>query len=360
MRYRTAKLLAETSLSSAGTKTIDVNLADIISRIYFSWRVTKSKHGMDSYAHKDITKIELVDGSDVLHSLDGGQNQALAIYDRKAPTMNHGQHSASNAEFGMFAIDFGRFLYDPLFALDPKRFRNLQLKITHNHAVSDTGASAGNLEVFADCFDEFQPSPVGLFVAKEHYSYTCGAAASYEHIQLPRDMVIRKMLLQGYRAAYTPWDQLIEARLDENNDKRVPFDWDLEDYHRFRKGIDPPVDETFVGMSLATATVFYLTPTDYYAQLLLTCDAPLTALPTITQYIPGGYVSITANANAWFWGKASGWLPNHCFQFPFGRQDDPEDWYDPVGLNSLRLRLKAGSSGASGSGAVVLQQVRRY
>ncbi|KKL88030.1 hypothetical protein LCGC14_1928740, partial [marine sediment metagenome] len=56
-----------------------------------------------------------------------------------------------------------------------------------------------------------------------------------------------------------------------------------------------------------------------------------------------------------------GWLPNHCVQFPFGKPDDLNDWYDVTKLGSLRLRLKGGSGGSSnGTGAVVLQQFRRY
>lgn len=360
MNYRTAKLLAETNKAAAGTTTIDLNLSDIVSRLIISWRVTKSKHGMDAAAHKDITKIELVDGSDVLHSLSGGENQALCIYDRKAPTMNHGQHSASNSEFSSYGIDFGRFLFDPMFAFDPKRFRNPQLKITHNHAVSDTGATSGNLEVIAECFDQKQVSPAGFFMAKELYAYTCGAANSYEYINLPRDQTVRRILIEAYRSQYTPWDQIIEARLDEDNEKRIPFDWDLEDYHRFRKGMDPMVQETFVGMSLAAATGFYVTPTDYYAAILPVSSQALTSTPAFSQYMPGGYCSITANANSWLYGIAVGYLPNHCFNMPMGDPANPEDWFDPAALTALRLRLKAGASGTSGTGAVVLQQVRRY
>ncbi|KKK87598.1 hypothetical protein LCGC14_2751610, partial [marine sediment metagenome] len=100
------------------------------------------------------TKIELIDGSDVLHSLDGGQNQALCIFDRKCPTMNHGQYINANSQRSLYGIDFGRFLFDKELALDPSRFRNLQLKVSYDSDISDDGVTSGSLEVWADLFDE--------------------------------------------------------------------------------------------------------------------------------------------------------------------------------------------------------------
>ena len=102
MNYRNATILASKALTTSGTETIDINVKDIISRITLSWKVSKSKHSMDSYAHKDISKIELVDGSDVLHSMNGGENQALCIYDRRCPTMNHGQSLTANSLFSTY------------------------------------------------------------------------------------------------------------------------------------------------------------------------------------------------------------------------------------------------------------------
>ena len=107
MKYRTATLMAEADQTDgAGTKVIDINIQDIISRIVIYWKITKSVSYMMSYCHTDITKIELIDGSEVLHSLNGGQNQALCIYDRKIGSMNHGQYIGANSQRSFYAIDF--------------------------------------------------------------------------------------------------------------------------------------------------------------------------------------------------------------------------------------------------------------
>lgn len=360
MNYRIAKILAQEDLGAAGTKTIDINVADIISRISLRWQVTKSKDSMDSYPHKDIAKIELVDGSEVLHSLNGGQNQALAIYDRKCDSLNEGDRSINVAQVAHFGIDFGRFLFDPMLALDPKRFKNLQLKITWDEDVSDTGVTTNGLEVLADCFDEKIISPLGFLLAKEHYSYTPGAENSYEYIDLPTDRLLRKLLIQGYRTGgYEPWAQIKEAKLDEDNDKRIPFDWDVENYTRMMKGVWRAIHE-YIGAHCAVATQYlYLTPTDYCALFLNASGAHMTSY--YDNVIKGGYTNwIEGTSRKYHQGFVVGWLPNHCIEFPFGDSMDMADWYDVTKVGSLRLRLRAGSSGTSGNGAVILQQLRRY
>jgi hypothetical protein len=359
MNYRIAELLsAEDQTAGAGTKTIEIGGSDIISRIDLQWIITKATVGMQSYPHKDITKIELVDGSDVLHSLDGGQNQALCIFDRKVGTMTHGQSINANSQRSLFGIDFGRFLFDPVLALDPSKFRNLQLKITYDEDVSDTAATANSLAVWAHCFDEKMVSPIGLLSAKNIESWSLSAAGAYHYLDLPTDQIIRKMLIQGYRKAYEPWYQVIGAKLSEDTDKRIPFDWNLEVYHQLRKAIDKPVEELLVSDITGAAGVYYTTPTDYWATLVTQGQSAGTQIGTGASGRGGAY-TLAVGGSGQFQAIARGWLPNHCFQFPFGDQMDMDDWYDVTMLKSLKLRLLSGS-GTSGNVDTILQQLRRY
>lgn len=359
MNYRVAELLAaEDQTAGAGTKTIDIAGSQIISRIDIRWLITKGSVGMSSYPHKDITKIELVDGSDVLHSLDGGQNQALCIFDRRCPTMNHGQYIMANSQRSFYGIDFGRFLFDPILALDPSKFRNLQLKITYDEDVSDTGASVNSLMVLAHCFDEKDVMPIGLLTAKDIESWSLSAAGAYHYVDLPTDQIIRKMLIQGYRKSYEPWYQVAEAKLSEDTDKRIPFNWNLEDYHQFRKGMDEPVIERVAINHSGTACVFYFLPTDYWATFVTQGQGTGDQAGTGASG-RGGAFTIATGGSTQSQGIVSGWLPNHCFQFPFGDQNDIDDWYDVSLLKSLKLRLLSGS-GTSGNVDTILQQLRRY
>lgn len=360
MNYRTVKLLDAEDVGAAGTKTIPVNVKDIISRIDITFKTTKSKDGMDSYTHKNITRIELVDGSDKLFALDGGQAQALAIYDRKCPTLQHGQHIIACSEFDVFPIDFGRYLHDPELAFDPTKFSNPQLKVTYDENVADTGVDANELEVIARCFDEKVPSPVGFLMSTEHWNNAMGDENSYKYVDLPTDHPIRKLLLQGYRKSYEPWDVISEARLNEDGGKREPFDWELETYARMMKGVWTPVIEDIIGKAATDGSqVFYVTPTDYYTIAVINSWGDDYIYRETVR--GGGYIKpYSKTSQRQFQGIVKGFLPNHCFEFPFGNPMDMADWYDVTTKGSVRLRLKAGGSGTSGTGAVVLQQLRRY
>lgn len=359
MNYRNTEILDAETLSGAGTKTIDINLAQPISRITLQWIVTKTQQAMNSYCHKDITKIELVDGADVLFSMDGGQCQALCIYDRRVQTMNHGQEINANSQRSTYGIDFGRFLWDPELAFDPTKFRNPQLKITYDSDVSDTGVSSGSLEIWGDVFDEKAISPIGFLSAKKHWESLMGADGTYSYIDLPTDRPIRKMLIQGYYASYEPWYVIEDARLSEDNDRRVVFDVNMEVYHQLRKGMDICVEEQLLGEDPASGTAFYVTPTDYWCLVSLVQRGGTNAAG-MGSTARGGVVTVTGAASIAFAAIVKGWLPNHCFHFPFGRQDQIDDWYDVSTKGSVKLRLESGSAGTSGTGAVILQQLRRY
>ena len=359
MKYRNVSILSPVDLVAAsGTKVINIHVKDIISRITLYWQVTMHEDGMNGYQHLDITKIELVDGSDLLHSLDGGQNQALCIYDRKCPTMNVGLHINGVEDVAHFGIDFGRWLLDPVLAFDPTKFSNPQLKITYDEDKSDTLAGGGELEVWADCFDEKIVTPVGFLMSKEIWN-AAKPTAGYEYVALPTDYPIRKMLLQPYYAATAPYGIVDEARLDEDNEKRIPFDWNLEAYHYIRRTIDHAIQEDIAGQGDIDGEKLYTTPTNYWATLVANTQDGA-GIAWYDRFGKGGYFLVRLSVSTSYAGIVKGWLPNHCFQFPFGNQEDMDDWYDVTRVGNLRLRLKAGAGGANGTVGVILQQLRRY
>lgn len=359
MNYRQATILPSKAITAAGTETIDIKDKDPISRLMIKHVITATANTMASHGAKDMTKIELVDGSDVLYSVNGYEAQALAIYDRKCASLAHGQHISGNGEVNLYPIDFGRKLWDPRLALDPTKFKNLQLKISHTLTSCYSAGAAATLEVLADLFDERAVKPEGFLMAKEQYSYTTAADGSFEYIDLPTDYPLRKMLVRGFYDAKEPWNILQTIRLDENNLKKIPLDIDLETYARIMKSIWTPVTESIWGYTLNAGYVFYVTPTEYYDTVA--GIAGVTAEPLfIDTWQPGGKLTIKCATSTSFRAMVRGYLPNHCFEFPFGDPDDPADWYDVTKIGSLRLRLESGSYGAGGTGQLVLQQLRKY
>jgi len=359
MKYRNVMILPPLTLTGAQTRTINIHIKDVISRMTVVWSVTKVKIGMTSYAHRDITRIELVDGSDVLFSMNGGEAAALMMYDRPCPTYWDGEAINGMEIYSQYGIDFGRWIFDEVLALDPSRFSNLQLKVTVNPELCELGGSAGELSVHADVFDEQRPAPAGFLMSKEHYSAVMGGTGSHTYVDLPTDFPIRKMIVQGYLASKEPWNQVHNVRIDEENEKRVPLDWPMYEYFVYRKGIDIPVQEHIASQAEAGGTLLFTTPTDYWCTLVTVAHAA-GGIFVPAGASPGGVFTVTPNAGTAYQAIVKGWLPNHCFHFPFGYQKDISDWYDVTKLGHVRLRLTAGTHDAAGMQAVVLQQNRSY
>lgn len=358
MNYRYATVLAEKTLGAPGTETIDLDVQDPISRLEIGHHITLGDTAMAAALAAAITKIELVDGSDVLHSLDGRENQAICIYDRRVPTMNHGELNYGADLYATFGIDFGRFLYDPELAFDPKQFRNPQLKITHDRTALSANTTTHLLEVFAHLFDEKVISPVGFLMAKNHYSYTPAANNAYETIDLPADHPIRQLLLRGYQAGQDPHDVCDGLKLSEDNDKRIPLDCELEAYIRRMKGVWLPIQESW-GEYGGSGYCKYITSTDHMT-VVSGYSFEEAGQPVVEGYTKGGYVQRNATTGHMVLEHSIGYLPHHCIQFPFGRQDQIDDWYDVTKVGSLKARVQAAAQFSGAEISIILQQLRRY
>ena len=359
MNYRYATILAEKALSTKGTETIPINIQDPISRLEIGWHPTLNNTAMLAALAVGISKIELVDGSDVLHSLNGRENQALCIYDRRVPTMNHGELVAGADLYATFGIDFGRYLYDPMLAFDPAKFRNPQLKITHDSTLLSANTDTHSIEVFAHIFDEKVVSPIGFLMAKEHFVWTPSGADVYEYVDLPLDFPIRQLLLRAHRDAQDPHDIVDYFKLSEDNDKRIPIDCELEAYIRRMKGEWRELHEVFSAYAGAEGAInLYVTPTDH--QTAISGITLSNSTIYLLDYTKGGFVQRAATS-CMHVGTATGYLPHHCIQFPFGIQSDLDDWYDVTRLGNLRARMMSAASCSTDSiVSVVLQQLRRY
>jgi len=66
VRYRIAELLAPEDLGPSGTKTVDITTRDPISRIEINFSATNGADGMSDHPAANITRVEVVDGSDLL------------------------------------------------------------------------------------------------------------------------------------------------------------------------------------------------------------------------------------------------------------------------------------------------------
>lgn len=358
MNYRIAEILAPQDIGEFGTLPFDITLADVISRIDVIFRTRNGSSDWADHPAANVQKIELIDGSDVLESLTGREIQALNFYDRKLSIDNH--MTGSNGEYmrASFGLDFGRYLYDPELAFDPKKFTNPQLKITWDEDVANTDCSINSLMIIASIFDELKPTPVGFLMNKELYSYTPAGNAN-EYIDLPTDYPMRKLLIGSLQSGKTFSQMIAEMRLSEDSDKRVPWDITGDELFWEMKRIYPPHVENVYHAIDTSDTNFYVTPAE---DAILQGHSTSTAQALMMYFGNGGLVTAKfASAKETAYLRCMGYIPHGYASIPFGDPGNIDNWYDVTKLGSLQLRVKAGVSlGSNPTTQVIAQQIRRY
>lgn len=362
MNYRLSQILATTTLTDDRTDSYDVNVSDPISRITLTLKGTNADSVPDGHPAKAISKLELVDGSDVLYSMSGEEAQATDFYDTGITPLNVVSYVSANIWTCIVNMNFGRWLWDTELALDPKKFKNLQLKVTHkvaDTAGSSTTSTTSSLTIHAHCFDERKISPRGFLMNKEIYSYTIGASGSFEYIDLPTDYVIRRMMYQGLYVGYEVSSVVNAVKISEDNDKRVVLDESTSYYLKlitpeYGKFAEPLV------VALTTGTVAFFTAVDYEYSLGMVHTVDSDTVAGATAYPLGGRIYLTAEATQEAVVEIEGYAPHGCVAIFVGQQKEINDWYDVRRVGSLVAKLKAGSLGGTATARFIVQQLRTY
>jgi len=363
-KKRLATILAPMDLGSAGTKTIDINIKDTISRITMIWKATVATVSvMTAPVLRALSKIELVDGSDVLFSLSGEEAQALNYYDRKVMPYNSLSLTVGGFQTAEVSIDFGRYLYDPILALDPSKFSNLQLKITWDEDAANASVVTNSFQVYAYIFEDEKLEPTGFLQAKEQYQYSM-AASAHEYIDLPTDYPLRQLLLRAYSEDHAPLTLLDTLKLSIDNDKRVPLDMKADDYTRAALANYPRIQERVTYDAAVTAKTIYAPVSQdidvsisYDDTLFVTAQSKF-AVATIT----GAKIALAASVDIKALdGHIFGYLPHNCIPIPLGDQQSIEDWLAVADIGSLRANILSSSDADSGdTGYIIMQQLRSY
>lgn len=360
MNYRLATLLAREAVSGDKTKVLEVNVEDSISQIQVIYESTGNGSGPPvALAAACVTKIELVDGSDVIYSLSGEEAQAVDFYHRKVEPPNLNVYLNAFQAQMVFNMNFGRYLWDPELAFDPRRFKNPQLKITIDVDAGGLGSSAGFLTVLANIFDEKSVSPAGFLMHKEIKNYSLGDG-THEYTSLPTDFPVRKLFIKSLVPGTGPEACFANIKLSEDNDKRIPFNSTIADILRMVVGQGPIYRET-QECTLGGATGYiYHTPA-YYPMINANNCVGSNVAYTLTVYGgEGGRGYIYAEGSVSnLQISIAGYCPHGVIEFPFGLQDDILDWYDVSRVGSLMLDIKSGASRSEGC-QIFLQQHRSY
>ena len=230
MRTRDAVLLYEAAQADTDTKILDIDLADPISAFYIEVRSTNgATSNKGNFISDIVTKIEVVDGSEVLHSLNMFQEEALCFYKTgKVPVLFPSEWASGIQRHGVYLL-FGHYLWDPTLCLVPAGYKNPQLKITFNkaaiRAASATGFATGDnilLTVVAKVIEE-GASPMGFLMQKQIESFT-SATSGDKRIELPTDYPYSMILCRFYVQLSDIDEVISNLKLTCDTDKFIPFD----------------------------------------------------------------------------------------------------------------------------------------
>ena len=358
MNHRKTTILAAKALGVAGTEIIELNVKDNVAQLHFTTVVTTGNAQMIASPLAAITKIELLDGSTKLLELKGTTMQAVQFYDtgQIGTKYLHNTKSAVHAE--QSCIQFGRFPYDPLYNFDPKQFKNPQIRVTWNCALSEVNATAFNLKVIADCFDEKITNPVGFMRDNTIYVYTPTAGA-YDYCDIPTDLDIRKLLIQFEHVGQKLELTMADVKLSEDNDKRVPFDMSITEFLEMDSDLYPDIKQTAYFMTSAGGHWIHAAPSYNAGGSYMNISAVLPVM--MTNFNGNAFSCATASATDIIRAILTGEVPWQTLCWPFGNPLDPEDWYKVQSIGNLRLRLLGGASSTAVTVAsVILQQVYKY
>lgn len=363
-RIRDTYIENQLTLPNAGVTIVPINIVDPISEIIIGVRATNNGINENNYLHHVFTKAEIVDGSDVLMSMNFRQLQAMHFYNRgMVPHMGIYEWGGGENR-GYQSMIFGRDAMDFDYAFDPTRFRNPQLRITHNLAnITAVGAlgfttASAKLTVIARCIEEAPRKPGAFFMTKEIYDWET-AASGDEPIVLPTDYLYRMLMVTAMEMADNKstamWSLISKLKMSCDQDAYVPFQYDSRELlwimegwwgkahtHGHYYADNAEWKENFLGYSM-----------DAHLDL----HTPATAGGIQTTLSGGVQCYLNADASGVIIsGDGSGYHCTWCV--PFGSLNQPEEWFDPTVHKSVRLLATQGNAG--GDADVVLQQVRHY
>jgi hypothetical protein len=364
MRKRIATILAPTDLGASGTRTINVELKESISRIDFVWKATVATVSvMLDAVLAAISKIELVDGSEVLASVSGKEAQAQNFYDRREMPFNRFSLTIGGFHKAVCSLDFGRFLWDKELAFDPTKYSNPQLKITWNEDAANTSIVVNTFQIYAHVMSGPDVNPIGYLSTREFYSYAM-AASGNEYIDLPTDLALRNIMIQGESTDHAPDVLFDNLKISADNDAFVPLNMDGLMYGRIIVGQYPKIVEAHDMDAVVTAKTIYANVAkgahisiEYDGTAFVTAQS-LFAVATYTGALIELAASVDIQADT---AIIAGTMPHSCFPVNFGDQMDIDSWMSMADIGSLKATLLASSDADSGDTTrIITQQLRRY
>lgn len=347
------------------TWTFNINLVDPVTefKIWFFAQNGASKPGATgrSCIPYQIDEIAIVDGSEVIASMNGAEAFAMYCFDHGKPPFIWEQELAGMSQYWCIPITFGRHLWDPEWIFDPTRFRNPQIRISFSTliAAAEYATLTTQISVWAKVMEE-GANPRGYLMNKELKEFA-SLASGQEITYLPTDFPHRKLMIRSYGKCAQMNDAITRLKLSQDEDKWIPWDlnshdfiflmrdWFPEYHFHMKKFVDNAEEREHYGGTYA------------HLKAVAGTDDTILALrggaSNCVQFLTEGAAgSARDDVEAWLdtWTRT----PFDCYCYPFGDQDDAEDWLQVRDMGNLRLILTQGGTGQTIE--VVVQQAHPY
>jgi len=359
MKVRDVYLAKAQTLTDSGTVTIPIPKGLKIQHLRVKIGATNgATSNTVGKVNGMVSKIEVVDGSDLLHSLSMREEQAANAFQNEFFPRKELSAGAGVVIFEEGIVGFGRHYKDPKFYLDTARFSNPQLKITYALTISATAGFAtgtGTLSVIARVIEDQAPPYLGFVMAKELKAWTT-AASGDEATILPLDFPYLALMVGALKTTIDPTTILTNFKLQRDAGRFIDYDISSADLlsdnvskcGKFQVDFRPLTDTAFTWLG------------DLYALGGAVASRPgatsklLISSVTGEQVIGAMTTGGTADANQI---TVTGAMPHANFFLPLGDGETLEDTLNPQGLSELKLILSQGV--ASAAGTIVALQIRQ-
>lgn len=366
MRVREYLQESRIDIGVSGTKTYNLDYNDPITQLDLYFEGTNGASGnVESPFERCISKIEIVDGGQVLWDLPGEVALAAFCHDNEGFPYSEIEESQSASIRQQIPIRFGLKLFDPVYAFDPRKFKNPQLKFTFNEAEINTAGASGYV---SDSWTfslgvrlmEGAPAPKGFLSYRTVESFT-SAGTGARRVELPVDKPIRYLICRAFEEDVALYTSITNHKLSENGGKFIPFDLPARDMiNRMCEAFKPltrrftafitnaDVRETFVGVPL----------NGHVTEDSSGCMA------SANFYINGTVLVYVIDYNGSAAGPGhiyisnTGWALHNTLMYAFGDRMNPADWFVPDPNGKLDYFVTDGDADADVD--ICVQQVYKY
>lgn len=366
MFLRKTYLESRLALPDVGEHTTDIAMRSPITNFWLEFRATNGATNNQANLLADcISAIEVIDGSEVIYSLDGYEALALGAF--LGEELNNQLISEVGGHTQNLAVPiyFGRYIGDPTYAFDPTRFVNPQIRVKWNlaaiRAVGVTGfvTTSLRLTVLANVM-EGAPSPQGYMMSKEIYSYV--PAIGVEYIDLPTDYPYRGLLFRAWMATKAVYGVVNFLKLHCDQEKVIPFNMRMTDVLRYQTLRRPAFHYLHWFHEQDGDTLYHVLKHEEAASFNVPI-VPDAFVGYDTVGIGEGLLHLSSAGapravDTEFVSSCHGYAPFGCIYIPFNIEDTPTEYFPAPSFRSVRLEATGAVVG--GVAFVSLIQERMY